>query len=78
MHMHGLIGSYRERELHNTVMRTFLVHFHGRAIVDQGTRFFAYILLIIEFKGIVIRLKKVQLTTSVEYLIFTICSMFHS
>ena len=40
-------------------MGTFLVHFYGRAILDQGYIFFslisAYISLIIEFKGIVVK-----------------------
>ena len=47
-----------ERELNNTEMRSFLAHVHGRARLDQGDRFFAYILLIIEFKGILVKLKK--------------------
>ena len=46
-------------------MRTFLEHFHGRAILDQGNRFFTYISLIIEFKN-------VALANSVEEYSFTI------
>ena len=41
---------------------TFLAHLHGRAILDQGNSFFAYILFIIEFKGIVMKLKNVPHT----------------
>ena len=54
------------RELNNTGMHTLLVHVHGRARLDQGVLFFAYILLIIEFKGIVMKLKNVPHTISVE------------
>ena len=67
-----------ERKLNNTVMHTFLAHFHGRAILDQGTRFFAYNSLIIEFKGILVKLKNVALTIYVEFFIFTIFLTFHS
>ena len=55
-----------ERELNNTVMLTFLVHVHGSARLDQGARFFAYNWLIIEFKGIVMKLKNVPNTISLE------------
>ena len=53
-------------------MHTFLAHVHGRARLDQGAWYFAYISLIIEFKGIVMKLKNVSHTISVELLIFTI------
>ena len=68
----------RVRELNNTGMLTFLAHVHGRAILDQGARFFAYNLLIIEFKGILVKLKNVALAISVEYLIVKIFLTFHS
>ena len=54
------------RELNNTGMRTFLAHIHGRAGLDQGAQFFAYISLVIEFKGIVMKLKNVSHTISME------------
>ena len=46
-------------------MRTFLANFDGKAILEQGDRFFAYILLIIELKGIVMKLKNVPHTISI-------------
>ena len=56
----------RVRELNKTGMHTFLAHVPGRARLDQGAQFFAYISLIIEFKGIVMKLKNVPHTISVE------------
>ena len=56
----------RESTQHINGIRTFFVHFHGRAILDQGHRFSAYISLIIEFKGILMKLKNVPHTISVE------------
>ena len=58
--------AYCERELNITGMRTFLAHFHSKAVLDQGTRVFAYNLLVIEFKGILLNLKIVALAISVE------------
>ena len=46
-------------------MRSFLAHFHSKAILDQGARFIAYNLLIIEFKGILLKLNNVALAISV-------------
>ena len=40
-------------------------------ILDQGARFFAYISLFIDFKGIVMKLKNVSHTISAEKLNFT-------
>jgi len=68
----------RERELNNTVLQTFLTHFHGRAKLDQGAQFFAYNLLIIEFKRKLMKFKNVALAIPVEQFIFTIFSTFHS
>ena len=62
--MLGQIG--HESALHINGMPTFQEHFHGRAILDQGNRFFAYILLIIELKAIVMMLKNVPHTISVK------------
>ena len=45
---------------------------HGRAILGQDDRFFAYNSLNIKFKGIVMKLKNVPHTISVELLILTI------
>ena len=58
--------AYHESALHINGMCTFLAHFHGRAILDQGNRFFAYILLIIEFKETLVKLKNVDLAISME------------
>ena len=55
------------RELNNTGIRTFLVYVHCRAILDQGTRFFAYSTLIIHFKGVLMKLKIVALAISIAY-----------
>ena len=40
------------RELNNTGLPTFLAYMHGRAILDQGTRYLAYSVLIIHFKEV--------------------------
>jgi len=48
---HNLIGSCHGTAQNNNGMRNFLAHFQGRAILDQGTRYFAYNSLTIEFKG---------------------------
>ena len=46
--------------LHFTGMRNYLAHVHSRARLDQGDSFFAYISLIIEFKGMVVKLNEVE------------------
>ena len=55
-----------ESGLHINGMHTFLAH------LDQGNRFFTYISLIIEFKGILMKLKNVALAISVEKRIFIV------
>ena len=52
--------------LHIKSMRTFIGNFHGRDRLGQGDRFFAYILLIIEFKGILMKLKNVACAIPLE------------
>ena len=52
----GLKGSCSGTALHINGRRNLLANFHGRARLDQGNRFFAYSLLIIEFKGILVKL----------------------
>jgi len=53
-------------------MCTFLANFYGRARLDHGDRFFAYSLLIIEFKEMLVKLKNVAHAISVQQLIFMI------
>ena len=52
--------------LHINGMHNFLANLHGRARLDQGDHFFAYNLLFIEFKGILMKLKNVAYAISVE------------
>ena len=65
--LHGQIGSCRGTAINDNDMGTFLVHFHGRAILDQGAWFFADKSLIIELKGVpvLVNLKNVALAISV-------------
>ena len=61
-----------ETALHIKGMCTFLAHFHSRAILDQVGQFFTYNSIIIEFKGILMKLKNVALAIPEEKLFFTI------
>ena len=56
----------RETALHINGIRTFLALVHGRARLDQGNHFFAYISLIIKCKKILVKLKNVALEISME------------
>ena len=58
--------------LYNNGICTFLVHKRGRPSVALGARFFAYSALIINFKGVLMKLKIVALEIFVEQLIFRI------
>ena len=52
-----------------------LAHFHSRAILDQGARCFAYISLIIEFKGMVMKLKNASIQFPWNSLFFDISQL---
>ena len=61
-------------------LHTFFMHKHGRPSIALalGMRsFFAYSALIIDFKGIPMKLKIIALAISVELLIFTIFFTFN-
>ena len=56
----------RGREVNTTGIRTFLVRKRGRPNVALALVFFAYSVLIIDFKGVPMKLKIVALAISVE------------